>query len=166
MKAVIEDFGVQARSDTWLTPRHGRNPKTGVEVGIVSLYMGGFMVIDPKEKCGTQVRPPRAWQEARVGTEAWAIGQAPDGTVYVATSYSRGGKDAVLAWNWEGTILEKVFELPSEYFLSLDVASDGRIYLAEYVENVLFRYDPSNGKWDELGSFGEYGGHVRNPYCA
>lgn len=163
---LLEDLGVQAHGDVWIKLLHGRNPRTGAEVVIASLARGGFMVIDPREERGIQVRPPPAWHAARAGTEVWAIGQAPDGAIYVATSYSRGGADALLRWNWEGTTLEVVVDLPFPNFLSLDVAPDGRVYLSEYSKNVLYRFTPATGALEDLGGFPGIEGHVSNVCCA
>ena len=45
MKYEIEDLGVQAYGDLWMSARHGRNPKNGHEIGILPMSLGGFMVM-------------------------------------------------------------------------------------------------------------------------
>lgn len=163
----IEDLGVQAQGDCWIILRHGRNPKTGGEVGLASLSRGGFMVIDPIARAGRQVRPPADWADARAGTEIWALGQGPDGAVYVATSYSVGGPDALMRWDWEGDRATVVRDLPTPHCLGLDVAPDGRVYLSEAVQNTLSRFTPATGALESLPlPLAEITKHVNNVCCA
>lgn len=164
MAYKLEDLGVQAYSDKWIIFRSAKNPKTGASVALGTLSLGGFAVIDPMEQRSIQVSPSREWAAFRVGPSVWAIGQAPDSSIYFATAYNTG-PDALLRWNWEGTEAEVVVELPGNHFLFLDITPDGKVYLSDYHKNALYCYDPSAGVLSKIGTFEEYGTHLGNICC-
>lgn len=161
-KYQVEDLGPQAHWDTWLGFRLGRNPKTGAEVAICALSRGGFMVIDPKTKQTLQAVTGRfilngGW---------WAVGQAPDGGIYQAGVFAGKQPAPLLRWDWDGPASKVVAELPGKSFFMLDVAPDGRVYLPDASQNVMYRYDPQTAKVESLGDYAAFGAHIRNVYCA
>ncbi|MBI2438566.1 MAG: hypothetical protein HYV36_07135, partial [Lentisphaerae bacterium] len=158
----VEDLGVQARSDMWMQFVLGRDPRTGAEVMLGSLSLGGFMLIDPAAQTSCQVLPGRyvpngGW---------WAIGQAPDGTIYQTGVFARKPPSPLLRWKGQGESSEVAAELPGVSFFSLDVAPDGIVYLPEYGQNILYAFHPDSGKVENMGDYSHFGSHIRNVYCA
>lgn len=159
MKAVIDDLGVQAYGDTWLHFRHAAHPKTGAELVLGSLSLGGFMLIDPAAESGIQARMGHS-------SPGWGIAQAPDGSIWQCAYGGRDGTAPLCSWNWEGAESKPRVDLPGQGYFSIDVAPDGRVYAPHYSGNTLYRYDPASNKLENLGAFGEFGEHIRDVCCA
>lgn len=159
-KTVIEDLGVQARDGLWMKWIHGQHPKTGAELAIGSLAGGGFVVVDPAARTSFVVRPEISCETG------WAIGQAPDGRIYQAGVHGGRGRFPLLCWNWEGDVARVVADRTFKSVFTLDVAPDGRVYMPEYTGNVMYRYDPATSQIESLGSYADFGAHIRNVACA
>lgn len=159
MKYQVEDLGPQAFGDSCMVPRRGRNPRNGHEVALIPLSVGGFLVADPIDRTSLHVRPERC-----IPNGSWdAVGQAPDGRVYLTGVFRT--RLPLFCWNWEGCQARVVAELPGMSFFSLDVALDGRVYLPEYGQNALLRFDPRSGRVESLGDFNSFGTNVHDAYC-
>jgi len=159
MKFTLEDLGPAAYGDLCMLARHGRDPRSGREVALVSLSRGGFIAIDPHSRTATQVRAPKPF------TEWWAVAQAPDGSVY-QLEYNGGAAPTVLVrWNWKGDVSEIVARVPGKSFFTIDVSPDGCVYMPEYSQNVMHRFDPAGGEVADLGDYSEFGDHIRNVVC-
>ena len=156
MEFQLEDLGIATYGDCWLTFRYARHPKTGADLALCSLSKGGFMLVDPRAQNATQVLPGRLFDTG------WGICQAPDGSIYQAF-YDK--HSWLVRWNWEGTTAKRVAELPFTTCFSLDIAPDGRVYMPDYHENVMFCYDPLSGKVSDFGSFSQFGDHIQMVSC-
>src|SRR2546427_331388 len=110
MKYPVEDLGPQAFWDGWMGFRFGRNPKRGAEVAIGALSLGGFMVIDPIAQKGIQATPEKRIPNGGL----WAVGQAPDGTIYQTGVFATKKSVPLFCWNWEGDTSKIVAEIPGQ----------------------------------------------------
>lgn len=159
MTAAIENLGVQARDGQWMKWIRGRHPRTGAEVAIGSLAAGGFVVVDPAARTSLIVRPETGCETA------WAIGQAPDGSIYQAGVHSGKAPSPLLRWDWTGDTARVAATRTFKSVFTLDIAPDGRVYMPDHTENALYRYDPAAGRIDRVATFAEFGKHVRNLAC-
>jgi streptogramin lyase len=140
----VADLGVPAHGDLWLNLRLARRPGDGAPLLLGSLSLGGFVLVDLPGGTSRQVLPPPGAAQA-----GWAIGQAPDGTIYQAGVVSR--RPAQLwCWRGQGERSELVGDLPGSTCFTLDVAPDGRVYLPDYQSGALHRYDPASGQVTEV----------------
>lgn len=158
----VDDLGEQAFWDVWLGFRMGRDPRTGKEAVLASLSLGGFMLIDPADQTSFQVMtgrhvPNGGW---------WAIGQAPDGTIYQTGVLARKPPIPLFRWKGQGDRSEVAAELPGVSFFTLDVGPDGTVYLPEYGQNVMYAFHPDTGTVENLGDYARFGAHIRNVFCA
>lgn len=95
MRYGAEDLGPQAFGDLWMSPRYGRNPANGHEVGLLPLSVGGFMVVDPADRTSLHVRPALT-----VRNGSWdAVGQAPDGRIYLTGVFIKRETLPLFCWN-------------------------------------------------------------------
>ncbi|MBI2441663.1 MAG: hypothetical protein HYV35_09865 [Lentisphaerae bacterium] len=161
-KYQVDDLGVQARSDMWMLFRPGKDPRTGAEVVLGSLSLGGFMLIDPAAQTNFQVLPGR-----RIPNGGWwPVGQAPDGAIYQTGVFACKPPVPLLRWKGQGNHSEVAADLPGNSFFGLDISPDGVVYLPDSGQNVLYAFHPDTGQVENLGDFFRFGTHVRNVFCA
>lgn len=153
----IEDLGQPAHGDVYRTWRLGRHPQSGAPLAIGALAKGGFVIVDLAARKAWQVHAPKTLD---VG---WAIGQAPNGAIYQAETGKPGNK--LYRWDWQSEESHEVATLPGGWSFTLDVAADGRVYLPDYLNNHLYRYEPVAHQVEDLGDFAAFGQHIRNVHC-
>lgn len=159
MTVEIADLGVQSRGDTWCNWRCARHPRSAAPLALGSLANNGFMLIDPAAGTGVQVIPSKRF------TSGWAIGQAPDGSIYQAGFSSDNTPNMLVRWNWEGETSEPVVTLPAKAVFTLDIGSDGTVFMPDYSRNTIFMWRPGQTEVGDLGCLKEFGNHVRVVYC-
>lgn len=160
MDFELTDLGVQSHGDTWCNWRCARHPETGAPLALGSLANNGFMLIDPVTATGRQIIPAKRF------TSGWAIGQAPDGSIYQAGFSSDNSPNVLVHWNWTtDTTADIVAELPAKAVFTLDVAGDGAVYLPDYTLNTLFRFHPDRAGIENMGDFNRFGKYTRNVFC-
>lgn len=155
MAYVIDDLGIVARGNAWMSWKYAKHPKTGEEFALAGMSKAGFLLINPKTRKSIHVG------NSQPDSECWAVAQAPGGAIYAGLY----GSGEVLRWDWEGDTAEVVGKIPGTSLFGLDAAADGRVYLPDYGRNRLMRYDHSTRRIENCGDFNDMGEHIHNVYC-
>ena len=159
MRYLVDDLGVQAYGDQWMSPGYGRNPLNGHEVALLPLGVGGFVVADPLDRTSIHVRPG-----VYMPNGSWdAVAQAPDGRIYLTGVFCKNVP--LFVWNWEGRQADVVAELPGMSFFSMDLAPNGCVYLPEYGQNTLIRFNPDRKQVESCAKFHAFCTNIRNVFC-
>jgi streptogramin lyase len=161
MSVRVESVGVMSRANQWTRWQTVVEPGTGKQWALGLPQHGGFVLVDPV------ARTSRIVGETISIPNAWAVAQAPDGTIYTAGVVSSAAEARLLQWDWKGPVSTVAAETPQcPHLFTIDAAPDGRVYLPNYKTNELHRFDPVTRQVERLCDFNGYGEHIRNIACA
>jgi streptogramin lyase len=161
MNIRVESLGVMSRANQWTRWMTVTEPGTGRQLALGLPQHGGFVLLDPA------TRVSRIVGQERKLPNAWAVAQAPDGTIYTAGVASNTSGAFILQWDWKSPVSTVAAEkLPCLHLFTIDAAPDGRVYLPNYKTNTLFRYDPATRQVEAVCDFNALGEHSRNIACA
>jgi streptogramin lyase len=150
-----------SRANQWTRWMTVVEPGTGRQLALGLPQHGGFVLVDPAD------RSCRIVGQEKTLPNAWAVTQAPDGTIYTAGVASGGFAARILQWDWKTPVSTVAAETPQcATLFTIAAAPDNRLYLPDYKTNTLHRFDPATRQVERLTDFKPFGEHIREIACA